>query len=187
VAIPESAGIPNAEELGRLSLRAVAAYALRTARRVAGHFWDQLDEHTVRDALSACEAVISTDALDSLDAGLPLECASRLLDGGIASDTDASRTAATSISSCAITAHFVLQAACTKESTAIVRDALHATRAATRTVQRAVRAFSGTDAVTVAEGAISDYETLQVTFLKDQVGVVGYPMRISDVFNMDDG
>lgn len=83
--------VPTTEELQRLPLRAVAAYAVSSARRVAVHLKDLMSAEVLNDALARSEAILRMSDLPNADRSSLLYAVSALYGSLSTRDNDPSR------------------------------------------------------------------------------------------------
>ena len=169
--------LPTAEQLKRLPLRAVAAFAARAARRVARELRGAIDEELMERALSSIESVASSERLDRLDAASACLLGSRLAGAAAALKTPKQRLSALPVLSGIRAAYAVLQSAAEPE-----RAEYYAAYAA-RAAERAARAADVLDepvALAATNAAGADYEMLLRTYGENSAVVLGEPVDLSD-------
>jgi len=170
-------GLPTAEQLKKLPLRAIAAYTARAARRVLPELRGAVDDNIIEEALSLVENVASIEHLDLLDAASAALVASRTV-GEAISLRGRQDIAVLSIFSAACTAHLLLMSAFEQHRAG--RYAASAGREAERTARDSVAALDEPMATAAAEAARTDYETLLKTFGEHETVVVGDPIDLSE-------
>src|SRR5437868_1404173 len=73
-----SLSLPTAEQLGRLPLRAVVAYAARTARRLSSELRGIVADQILDDLLKLVELVATTDPVSKVDKASLIRAAERV-------------------------------------------------------------------------------------------------------------
>lgn len=177
-------GLPSAEQLQRLPLRAVVIYAVRSARRVLPALPANMDDCVVEEALMLAEAVTSTESLQRLDPS-PIHLATaRVLEAFLVQKELEERRpgeirAVLSINSATRAAAAVLSAACESDRPdRVARHAAYVARAAEATAGR-VDILGETMAAAANVAAARDYEILLKTFGEHEPSVIGDPIDFS--------
>jgi len=169
--------LPTVEELQRLPLRAIAAYAARAARRVRPVVSGVIEDDIIEEALSVIENVAPAERLDLLDAASACLAASRVGGAADALTTSTQQLAAIGIMSAAGTAYAVLQGAMEPKRRGYYAG--HAARGADRAA-RTCDVLEETTARAAVEAARRDYEVLLKRSGGDEDVTVGDPIDLSE-------
>ena len=172
-------GLPTAEQLEKLPLRAVAAYVARATRRVLPKLCGIVDDDIAEEAISIPERVASCERLDPADASSALQAAELMAKTAARTVRSQKYRAPLTICFGTLTAELLLRAAFQKDTERAARYARRAARAAARTADRVVRTLDEPMATAAAEAVRTDYETLLRTFGEHQSVVVGDPIDLS--------
>ncbi len=169
-------GVPTAQELEKLPLRAIAAFAARAARRVEPELHGVIEDEILREALAIVENVASGETIDLPRPRLALVAAARVVEAAVPLDTRERHVAALAINSSALVAYAVLSGM--SDPSKLRYYAEYAAREAERAARRAAR-LGETVSLAATEGARADYETLLRLFGEHQTVVVGDPVDLS--------
>jgi hypothetical protein len=170
--------LPTIAQLEKLSLRALAAYAARAARRVWPLLRGVVGDTLVEEILSIAEAVASTENLGRLDSPSAMFAASRLSAASISIEKSASQTLAVmSMIAAARTAFAVL--CCVSIPDRAFSHAAHAASAA-ELAAKEWRALDEPAATQAAQAAIADYETLLKAHARTETNIFGAPIGLDE-------
>ena len=172
--------LPTIEELQKLPLRAIAAYAARAARRVRPVLRGVIDDGLVEEILSIVERVVSAESFDRFDASSALYAASPILRQSVSIQTSNSQTLAVmSLVAAAQTAYAVLQYLhCVSEPDRASHYAVYAASAAESAAGDYV-ALDEPAATLAAKAARADYETFLKTQGQHDTVTLGRPIDLS--------
>jgi hypothetical protein len=170
--------LPTVEQLQRLPLRAIAAYAARAARRVRPLLQGVIDDSVVADILSIVESVVSAENFDRLDSPSVLRAAARLMGASAPIEkSDSQCLAVMCLNRAALTAYAVLQGAAEPE-----RASYYAAYAASGAEGAAsdLVALDEPAATAAAKAARADYEMLLKMLGEHDTVTVGRPIDLSE-------
>jgi hypothetical protein len=179
-----NASLPTANELEKLPMRAVAAYAARSARRCSSGLRGVVADDILENALRKFDTVATTEFIGDVDPASVASASGRITEAySSAPDDVKSREKACvvfSLMEAALTAMRVLFAA--TDPTNARREMRSAARSAERAVRSAIRADPGigardrSDAAATADAARQDYELLLREYGEHDGFVVGDPV-----------
>jgi hypothetical protein len=150
--------LPKAIDLEKLSLRAIVAYAARSAHRLSQHLRGEIDPTIVNRLLSLVNDVCTSESLDKLDASSIATAASAVV--GAVKSGNKSRTTtliAVSLSRVAMAAFSVLQAA--RNSSGMHQSLEYAAQQAADSVQ-AIDVLDENERIAAIEAALRDFDIL---------------------------
>jgi hypothetical protein len=173
--------LPTAQELEKLPLRVVVAYASRTARRLSSELRGIVADEILDNVLQIVDLVSTASFIDDLDTSAIIRAAQHVA-GAYAASSDESKSLEKfrivfSITHTAITAMSACEAAA---------DPSHAgffMKRAAGAAERAVRALEVLDAGAAAaavEAARRDYETFLAKYGEHEEVIVGEPIHCFD-------
>ena len=169
--------LPTIEELQKLPLRAIAAYAARAARRVRPVLRGVVDDGLVEEVLSIVESVVSAEDLDQLDASSAMFAASRIIGASRSiQKSDSQAYAVMCLFDAARTAYSVLQ--CVDYPHRESHYAAYAASAAECAAGDYV-ALDEPAATLAAKAARADYEMFLKTQGQHETVTVGRPIDLS--------
>ena len=173
--------LPTAEQLERLPLRAVVAYAARIARRLSSELRGIVADELLDDALRLIESVSTIDLVNEVDKSSLIRAAERV----VAAYADASESLKSvesfrvvfSLGHAAEAAMFAVLAATDPENASdnrklAVDEALYAVRP--------INALSGSAANAAMEAARQDYELLLQEYGEHDELIIGEPVVCFD-------
>lgn len=173
--------LPVAGELEKLPLRAVVAYAARTARRLSSELRGVIPQETLEDALGLVDSVAKASRIDRLDKASIIQGAERVV-AAYAAAPSAMKSPATfklvfSVLHAAEAAMFALLAAEDPSDPPNWRkDAADEAEQAVR----CIRALSGPAATSATDAALLDYNVLVREYGQHARLVVGDPICCFD-------
>jgi hypothetical protein len=177
------APLPTAKELEKLPMRAVVAYAARTARRVSLEFRGIVEDTIIDDALRLIDSVWTTDLISQIDPASVIrasECFVAAYEAAPAGVKSVERFRLLfSLVQAALAAMHALEAAIDPS------NARHQMERAVQAAQRAVRpieVLSNGAASAVREAARRDYDILLEKYGEHDEVVIGDPV---DCFRAD--
>ncbi len=175
--------LPTANQLERLTLRAIAAYAARSARRGSAPLRGIVEDNIIEAPLRVTEGVASVRELDeSVKVSIPL-AASCVVKAMAALETPQMRVAALCLTRAARVSLAVLEAVRSEPPVlpGWARTQIgHASHAAAPIPDNAAFALGDPWATTVIHAARSDYEILLQEFGEHTDVVLGEPIDFSD-------
>jgi hypothetical protein len=166
--------LPTVEELEKLPLRAVVAYASGSARRLCRAFRGDPAEAIVYDALALAESVMSAESVAEVDVLRLMGAAREIMEALTVAGADIEKHAAGYAAFCAVRTAWAVVDAASGSSMQI-----HARRAV-REAQRAARTaelFDEPQATSAVESARREYIALVGRFGKQTEVVIGEPFR----------
>lgn len=159
-------GLPTPDQLRRLPLRAVVAYAVRAARRVGPLLKVRSLDESIEQALRFAEKVAQADSIEIDEVPRTLLAMAEITGSAISEEPSRERRlAAQCIRSAAWAAHMVVQyseaekSQNTSPNPRVTRYAQHAVNAAAR-AGREVIALGEPDCTRAIQAIIRDYEIL---------------------------
>ena len=171
------ADLPTIEELQKLPLRAIAAYAARAARRVRPVLQGVVDDGLVEEILSIVESVVSAEDLGQIDASSAMFAASRIVGASQSIQiSDSQILAVMCLVGTARTAYAVLQ--CVDNPDRESRYVAYAASAAECAAGDYV-ALDEPAATLAAKAARADYEMFLKTQGQHETVTVGRPIDLS--------
>ena len=170
--------LPAARELEKLPMRAVVAYAARTARRVSAEFRSLVSDDILDEALRLVDSVATAPRLSEVDQASVIKASERFVAAYAAAPTDMQSAEKDlmvfSLVQAALAAMYVLIAAIDPS------DARHQMKRAVQAAQRAVRpieALSSMAASAAKEAARQDYDVLLREYGERDEVVLGDPVN----------
>jgi len=177
-----NAGLPTADDLANLPVRAIVAYAVRTTRRVSVGLRGVVPDDVLDDALSLIEAVTSTVRLGKLDKAAAIRAGARVLQAYTASSSDAKTEEmiliVLSFTGAAMAAENAIFAAEVRGDR--MDRVRRVARWAERTVRRIPERIDAVPADLVREAAMQDYLILVRRFGDRGRGTFGEPIDCVD-------
>ena len=175
--------LPTAQQLGRLPLRAIAAYAARAARRAQTVLCGIIQENILEDAISIVEKTASLEKPDLPDAASAALANSHVMGAAISLKRPQEHHAVMSIHYATHTATLVLLVIqdLEKNRDREVRYAARAGQTAAKAAEGAVDALDQPMATAAASAAWKDYAALSKRFGEHDTVVVGEPIDLSDI------
>jgi hypothetical protein len=173
--------LPTAEELEKLSLRAVVVFAARTARRISSELRGVVPDHLLDDALRLAEAVATRDLIAEIDPASVVSAAERVAAGYADSPTAVQSPKRFSIVFALI--HTALAAMYAILAAKDPNNARHQMRRAAENAQRAIRPIKALDskvADIAIEAARQDYEILLREYGEHEDVVIGEAIHCFD-------
>lgn len=173
--------LPTADQLERLTLRALAVYAERAARRDSVALHRVIDESIVEAPLHILQKVASIRELDWADSVAAPLAASRVLKATAALEAPEMKVAAVCLTSAARAAMNLLHAA--RSGTNVDKARYYRRRAAgaaARVADWAAHVLDGEAAARANDAAAHDYEVLMKTCGQHEDVVLGDPIDLSD-------
>lgn len=173
-----NASLPTAEQLEKLTMRAVSAYAARTAHRVSAEFRGIVADDIIDDALRQVDSVSTPDLIGEVDHASVIRASERVV---IA--YEAAPAAMKSIERFHLLfslIHSALAAMYVLFATDDPSNARHQMKRAARAAQRAVRPinFLGSEVVSaMTEAARRDYEILLQEYGEHDEVIIGEPVN----------
>lgn len=173
--------LPTAEELARLPLRAVVAYAARTARRVSSELHGVVPDQLLDEALRLVEAVSAIDQIEQVDKASLVHAGERVVTAYAAAPAGVKSPQrflmVFSVVQAGLAAVYAILAALNPGSARhqMKRAAQDAERAA-----RPIRALSAAGSLAAMQAARRDYETLVREYGEHDEVVIGDPIDCFD-------
>ncbi len=170
--------LPATQELEKLPLRAVVAYASRTARRVSSELRGMVPDDVLDESLQLIEAVTTTADVRVVDPAAVVQSAERVA-AAYASAPEEIKSLAKfrivfPITQAAIAAMSTCQAAIDPANTPLyMKRTVEAAR-------RAARAVEALDDACATAAARRDYETLLAEYGEHKEPIVGGPIHCFD-------
>jgi hypothetical protein len=170
---------PSAEQLQQLPLRAIVAYAARSAKRIAIVLRGVLPDEVINDALDKAELFVTQDCINPSDAEAVLLAASRVASASseLRSKSDSVAYAALSVFAVATACGFAIAATTGTEQSRAYRNwaAFHAASAASF-----AKALEESAAQAALTASATDYETLLAEYGEHEEVIVGKPIHCFD-------
>jgi hypothetical protein len=176
-----NASLPTAMELERFPMRAVVAYAARTARRVSAEFRGIVADDILDDALRLVDSVTTTHLLGEIDWASVVRASERVV-----AAYDAAPAGMQSIEKDFLMFSVVQAALAAMHALLAAADpsnARHQMKRAATAAQRAVapiQALSSGAASSAREGARRDYEILLQEYGEHDEVIIGDPVSCFD-------
>lgn len=168
--------LPTADQLERLTLRSIAAYAVRGARRVSVMVLGVLDQDEIDRSFRALETFASTDDINQSDEVDSLNAAASVARAMVPL-RDADAIAALAVFRTASMASNLLGAANKTQPAQFARRGIWRAARAAAGIGRAGEQLGGAAAI---EAARRDYEILRNEFGEHDDIVVGDPVDLSE-------
>jgi hypothetical protein len=168
--------LPSAEQLEKLPLRAIVAYATRAARRVSVILRGQAEYVIVNETLNLTESIVSSDASREISAASLMAAAARLAAMSATLREPQKVLAAMSVRAAARAAYSAIQAI--SDTSRSDYYARHAARAAA-TAARAIDALDEVAARAARERTRLDFEVLLQRFGEQHSVTFGQSFDIS--------
>jgi hypothetical protein len=168
--------LPTANELGRLPVRAIVAYAARTARRVSAEFRGEVADEIIDDALRLIDSVSTKLIIVDIDRVALIRASERVVAAYQAvSDTTAIPKVRLLFSfvQAALAAMYAVDAAATPHDA--TRRVMRVAHAAERAV-RPIGSLKGEAANAAQKAARHDYDVLLRTYGEHEQIVIGEPI-----------
>lgn len=166
--------LPTAKELEKLPMRAVVAYAARTARRVSAEFCGIVADDILDDALRLVEAVSTTDFIGEVDQASVVRASQRVVEAYVAAPASMKSIDKFYLVFCfvqaALAAASVIEAAANPEN--VCREMKRAAQQAELAVCP-IKALSGEAASSAKKAARRDYEVLREKYGEHEEVVIG--------------
>ncbi len=173
--------LPTADQLQRLTLRAIAAYAVRSARRGSAMLRGTIQDAVIETPLHLAEQLIASRVVDQ-SAGYASAAAVAVVAKSMLNlDSRELKQAALCLTRVAMTTVFISHAIYNLAgSKAARREIAMAADEAARCARNSVDALGDAAAIVTAEAARADYEILRKHFGKHQDVVLGEPIDLSE-------
>ena len=173
--------LPTTEEVEKLTLRAIAVYAARCARRATPLLRGLLDDEIIELPLRMAEKLGSERHLDISDTAAAPLAAAQIAAAMDSLNTRQAKLAALSLTRVADVVSMVLNAATNPTREEWTRgQRMRAARSAVKTPVHVVHALGKAAASIAIEAARSDYEVLLNEFKEHQNVVLGEPIELSE-------
>lgn len=172
--------LPTAEELKRLSLRAIVAYAFRAACRVRPMLRDSVEDEIIEKALSFGGQIVSAESFDHLNIAQAVDNMADITAATIELEPLALRIAARSIRLVAWGAYMVLNVIDSASSSERRLRDLERAAKASAAAGRAVCALDEPFRSRAIAATRRDYETLLKEFGVHEEGQMGEPIDASE-------
>jgi hypothetical protein len=172
--------LPRAEQIERLTLRAIAAYAARAARRGSVVLRGAFEDELIEEPLRMTEKLASVRDLDQSDAVASALVTARVAQAMGALTTPQAKLAALCLTRAAGVVRCVLAAAPPSSPEWAPHYIARAAREAAKIPDTAARALGEPAATEAIDAARSDYEILLEEFGEHQDIVLGEPIDLSD-------
>jgi hypothetical protein len=176
-----NAPLPTAQELERLPVRAVVAYAARAARRISSQLRGIVADELLDDALRLSQSLSTTDAIGEVDSASVVAAAERVAGAyANAPATLQSPTRFFMVTSLTHAALATMYAALAADDPGYAR---HNMKRAAENAERATRpinALSSEDADLAMEAARRDYQVLLRAYGEHEEVVIGEPVVCFD-------
>lgn len=173
-----NAPLPTVKQLEKLPMRAIVAYAARTARRVSAEFRGIVPDHILDDALRLVESVSTTHLIGEVDQASVIRASERVVaayvDAPAGMKSQEKNRMLFSLVQAALAAIHALEAAVDPS------NACYQMKRASEAAQRAVRpieALSSGAASAASEAARRDYEILLREYGEHDEVVFGDPVE----------
>jgi hypothetical protein len=173
--------LPTVKELEKLPLRAVVAYAARTARRISSELRGIVADDILEDALRHVETVLTADLIGEIDQASVISAGERVAaayaDAPASVKSPQSDLKVFSLVQAALAAMYAIEGACDPS------NARHQIKRAAQAAQRAVRCIQALDssvASVVGEAARQDYNILLRKYGEHDKVVIGDPIDCFD-------
>jgi hypothetical protein len=178
--------LPTVEELEKLPMRAVVAYAARTARRVRSELRGIVGDDILEEALRLVETVTTSGQIGRLDSAAVITASERVASAYADASDDMKSPAKFLLVFCfvqaALCAMYVIDAAVDPS------NARHQMKSAAEAAKRAVAPIEALDAVAsdaARNAARRDYEKLLAEYGAHDEAVIGPPVYCFD--DLDQG
>ena len=172
--------MPTAQDLEKLPIRAVVAYASRTARRLSSKLRSVIADDILDDALRLVDSVSMSYSIGDVDAASVLRASARVVEAYSAVPEEMkSLEKSRIVFSMVEAAQSAMRAV---EAAADPANARHQMKYAAGAAQRATRDFAALDegAAAAAEAARRDYETLLAAYGEHEEPMLGDPVHCFD-------
>ena len=173
--------LPTAEELEKLPLRAVVAYAARTTRRLSSALQGVVPDEVLNDALRLVDVVSAAKLICGVDQVSVITAAEHVAEAYAAAATDVKSLEKFRIVFSFI--HAALAAMHAVEAAANPERARHEMNLAARAAERAVRpidALGDISSRAAAEAARQDYDVLLRVYGEHDEVIIGEPVDCFD-------
>lgn len=175
------AALPTALELEKLPIRAVVAYAARTARRVSSEFRGIVADDILDDALRHVDSVSMTHHLGEVDPASVITASERVIAAYVAAPASMKSVEKFrmlfSLVHAALTAMNALLAA---SNPSIARHQMERAAHAAQRAARPLESLSGEAATAAREAARRDYDILLRKYGEHDEVIIGDPVNCFD-------